>query len=423
MNADETINELAIDSLHKVFSKWLYLDEYYTIDAPLCAAIANFMPGDPDIFGIVGASGSLKTEVIRALGTTENEIVYPISSITEHTLISGFDKSEETDVIPKLQGRLLTIKDLTTILSKDEKMRAQIFADFRDLTDGYMDKKFGNNVHKTYTDIHSSILFASTGMIEKYYALYSNLGQRMLFFRPHGNPEKSAEQAEKDADNVDQMRKELHEAIMSFMIEAKKKETPGMSDDQRKNMRRFYSFLAIARTNISHDYKGEIDEIPEPEYPTRIAKSINRLCKVHAAMYNHDQVMDDDLDFGLRVIYDNIPTRRLRVLQHMVGDESKHTIHDLSKVTTFSYGAVRKILTDLVALEIVITEKTDDYGYDNMSFFVISDKYEKVLDELIKKNTITKEQPEPESPQNEGSEYRNSTFKDFAGRESEEASA
>lgn len=179
----------AIIELLATFKKWLYIGEDYNIIGAAAGILANFCPGDPDIIGIVGPSGSTKTEIIRSLGETQNQFVYPVSSITEHTLVSGHKNSK--DIIPQLQGRLLAIKDFTSILAKDEKVRSQIFADFRDFTDGYLRKEWGNGISKEYKNIHSSILFASTNQIERYYSMHASLGQRIIFLRPKNDSEKS----------------------------------------------------------------------------------------------------------------------------------------------------------------------------------------------------------------------------------------
>jgi hypothetical protein len=329
----------------------LYVKEDYAIEGPICAVIANFDKGDPDIWGIIGPSGSLKTEVLRSFGTRENKWVYPISGLTEHTFISGFDVSEQADIIPNLKGRLILIKDLTTILAKDPKVRSQIFADFRDITDGYMDKKFGNKVHKTYDNIHSSILFAATNSIERYYSMYSCLGQRIMFQRPRTDGDKSAERAEKISDQVKEMRKEIADATAAFMNEVNWDKLPTITDEQRTTMREYYKFLAIVRTAIDHDHQGNIESIPEPELPTRIAKSINRMIRIHAMIHGRENVEEDDLNFGLRIVYDNIPINRLEVLKCLIS--SKLTVTEIENQTKIGYQTVRKILADLEALRVV----------------------------------------------------------------------
>jgi hypothetical protein len=204
-----------IQELIATFTKWLYIQETYNITAPFAGVIANFCEGSPDIIGIIGPSGSTKTEFIRSLGETQNEYVYPVSTITEHTLVSGHKDSR--DLVPQLKGRILAIKDLTSILARKEDVRAAIFADFRELTDEYIRKEFGNGIAKEYGDIHSSILFASTNAIERYYSMYSNLGQRMIFFRPKNDSKKARERAFQNRGKQKEMREELHAVTKRFI--------------------------------------------------------------------------------------------------------------------------------------------------------------------------------------------------------------
>lgn len=179
---------------HDVFKKHLYIQEDYNIDGPVCAVIGSFLVDEPDIVGLVGPSGSIKTELLRSFGETKNQFCYLISSVTEHTFVSGL--KENVDTIPLLRYRPVIIKDLTTLLSKKEDIRSAVFADFRELTDGYLQKEFGNDVKKECFNIHSSVIFGCTSAIERYYSIYSNLGARMVFLKPQNDPKKARARAE-----------------------------------------------------------------------------------------------------------------------------------------------------------------------------------------------------------------------------------
>ena len=154
-----------IIELLECFKSRLHIEEDYNITAPVCAFLGNFLAHEPDIIGVVQPSGSIKTELLRTFGDTENQYCYPISSVTEHTFVSGL--KDNFDTLPLLQGRAIIIKDLTSLLSRKEDVRAAVFADFRELTDGYIGKEFGNGVKKEYHNIHSSILFGCTPAIER----------------------------------------------------------------------------------------------------------------------------------------------------------------------------------------------------------------------------------------------------------------
>jgi hypothetical protein len=342
-----------VHELLGVFKKWLHIEEDYNIIGPTCATIANFCRGDPDIIGLIQPSGSIKTEFIRSLGQSENQYVYPLSSITEHTLVSGHKDSK--DLVPLLRGRMICIKDFTTLLSKKEDVRSQIFADLRELTDGYIQKEFGNGIKKQYQGIHSSILFASTNAIEKYYSMYSNLGQRLIFLRPKNDPKAARERSFKNREKQEPMRAELHQVMMRFLATYVTKAQEGLPrtpDEILEEIGSLYDFLAVVRAPIHHDFRsGEIDELPEPEFPTRIANTIGRLIEVHALIHERGEVGIEDMAFGRRVVCDNIPTMRWRVLSCL--STKWMSTPTIAKEADLSGGAVRYALDELFCLKLV----------------------------------------------------------------------
>jgi DNA repair photolyase len=375
-----------LSELLGVFKKWLHIEEDYNIVAPACAVIANFAPSEPDIIGLIQPSGSIKTELIRSLGQSENQFVYPLSSLTEHTLVSGHKDSK--DLVPLLKGRLVCIKDFTTLLSKKEEVRAQIFADFRELTDGYIRKEFGNGIKKEYQGIHSSILFASTNAIERYYSMYAALGQRLIFIRPTNDAKAARERSFLNRGRLGEMRVELHQVMMRFLTThiTKVEETglPSTPETIQEEMGAFYDFLAIARTQIHHNYRtGEIDELPEPEYPTRIANTIGRLVEVHAFVYGRGEVNEEDMMFGRRVVLDNIPTVRWRILCALTPEWE--TISVIAKRADLSTGAIRYSLDELISLRLVdrLAREEKDGSMDRRSdSFRLVERWVPVVEKL-----------------------------------------
>jgi hypothetical protein len=366
-----------VHELITTFKNWLYIKEDYNIEGPFCGVIANFCEGSPDIIGIIGPSGSSKTEIIRALGETQNKYVYPVSTITQHTLVSGHKDSN--DLVPQLKGRILAIKDLTSILSQKEDVRAAIFADFRELTDEYIRKEFGNGIAKEYSNVHSSIIFASTTAIERYYSMYSNLGQRMIFLRPENDPKEARKRASQNRGKQKEMRAELNAVTKRFiasMLQAKEEHgLPTTPEDMQEEMGLLYDFLAIARTTIHHDFRtGDIDELPEPEFPTRIANTIGRLMEVHALFYGRDEVNAEDMSFGCRIISDNIPSMRWKVLRALT-TEWQHTAK-ISKASSLPSRSAKYHLDELVALglaEKLLKEELEDSMDHRFDYFKLSE--------------------------------------------------
>jgi hypothetical protein len=354
------------DELLKTFRKWLYIRDEYDVSSSQCAFLSNFFPGDPDIIGLIQPSGSDKTEKLRCYGETENQYCYPLSSITEHTLISGH--KDNVDTVSLIRGRAIVIKDLTSILSKKEEARSAIFSQFREITDGYLRDEWGNTVKKEYTGLHFTIVFGSTNAIERYYSMYSNLGQRMVFMRPENDRVKAREKSEDNRGKKDEMRKELHAVTMRFvktvLDRLQTEPIPEIPQEIKDRIGNLCDFLGTARTQIHHDFKGFIDELPEIEFPTRINSTICKLMEVHAFIHRRKVADKDDQSFVTKVLRDNLPTTRMRVMENMImGDEPCWgTSSEIGNRAKLPIETTKRILEELTALSLIEKLAREDKG-------------------------------------------------------------
>jgi len=173
----------------------------------------------------------------------------------------------------------------------------------------------------------------------------------MIFLRPENDSVKSRERAFQNRGKQKEMRQELHSVMMRFVSSTKilidEQGLPPTSEKTQEEMGKFYDFLAIARAPIHRDYKtDDIDEIPEPEFPTRIRNTIFRLCEIHALFYGRLEEASEDIDFGLRVTLDNIPTRKWKLLEVMGSWLITSAIAQRADMAT---GAAKRVLDELVS--------------------------------------------------------------------------
>ena len=352
--------ECDINHLLKTFKGWLHFENETDITIPFASVISNFTKTDPGVFGIIAPSGSYKTEFIRSLGLKENKYVFPIDNLTSHTFVSGLRDVE--DVIPQLKRKLITIKDFTSILSKREDERSVIFSDIREMTDGYLSWFFGSGKQVNYTDIHSSILFGATSAIENYYSLQSTLGQRIVFFKPNNNPTRVREKAYENLNRKEEMRKELHNVSIKFLNnihnnqgEQLKNIGDGIDQGTQKFLGDFTDLVALARTHIPKDRKGEISGVPEPEFPTRLYSEIIKLTSCHAIAYERE-ISNEDIQVGLLVLLSNIPKDKLILINKLAENPGGYDTSELSSRLSISSSIVKKRLNELLMLNIVDRE-------------------------------------------------------------------
>ncbi|MCK5344483.1 MAG: hypothetical protein KAR20_13810 [Candidatus Heimdallarchaeota archaeon] len=342
------------------FETVYHVGETVNITIPLAYYISNFSLSEPDALGIIAPSGSNKTELLRIFGEKEDERIYPVSSITAHTFVSGY--KENQDLVPLLKGRLIVIKDLTTILSKNKNIVSEIFADFRDVLDGYVKKVFGNGEIKEYSGIHSCILFACTNAIERHYSLYSVLGQRIIFFRPQNDRTTSRRQATKNAGHEIEIRIKLHKNatdFLEFVLTTQDKRIKSLSqnvpEDMKERIGMRCEFLAVVRTYIPRNERGDMAALPEPEYATRLSKTICKIVDAHSLLYDR-LPNEEDERIAIRLIHDNIPTERLLLLKVLATSKQPMSTTDVGLEARTPSSMTRRVLDDLTALGII--EKT-----------------------------------------------------------------
>lgn len=382
--------EFSIERLLEANRKHLHIDEDYNVTIVPTVIIANQLPNDVDVVLLVGPSGSLKTELLRELGDDENQYIYPVSTITEHTLASGLVDNE--DLAPRLRGRTLVIKDFTSILSKRDDVLGQIFADMRELTDGYIQKEYGSGAKKRHKGLHTSVLAASTNAIERYHSLFNTLGSRALLVRPINNSMEARKQswANQKSLRIKEIRAELHNEMFGFIcseitrLNERPEEYRQLSDEDAEIIGGWCDSLAVLRTHIARDRTGRPLSEPEPEFPTRVMSSVCKFTQVHAFIYRREPGLDD-MNFARRLVYDNIPTLRLRVLPYL--SLNKITTVQVSQASGLGTDVVRHTLEDLVTLGVCKKTSRDskdegDKRYDD--YWLSDSSYAVFIEEVVK---------------------------------------
>ena len=131
---------VTLRDVHAAFARWLELppvelgSPHESIDVALAVVTANRMEGDPLWMFLVAPPSGGKTEVLRSLDDVPD--VYPLSSLTAQTFASGFErKGTEASLLPKIDGKTLTMKDFGTVLSMYREKKAEILAQLREIYD------------------------------------------------------------------------------------------------------------------------------------------------------------------------------------------------------------------------------------------------------------------------------------------------
>jgi len=296
------------DEYLNTLSKWLYLEDTQAIDIIMATAISICLPGDPVWLFAIAPSGSAKTELLRAFST---EQIYSISTLTPQTFISGLKGSNNVDLLPKLNGKVLIIKDFTSILSKKNEDQTAIFADLREAYDGYLEKSFGSGVGtKRYTS-RFGIIAGVTDAIDMYRVVHSQLGERFLKCRLHNDAKASINKAGDLAGREDEMREDLRLAttgcLTCYSNIVKELMVVDVENQTKQRIKALANITAKLRSEVARDRFHKVQYQPNAEVGTRLSKQLLKLGQALAIFYENSTVSAYEYEALLRIARDRIP--------------------------------------------------------------------------------------------------------------------
>ena len=322
------------------------------LDAVFGTVMVHRLPGDPLWLLIVGAPGDGKTEIIRA--SSEHPDIYPVSSLSPNALISGYiTDGPDPSLLPKLDGKVLVIKDFTAILQMQRDARNEVISMLRDCYYGEACRVFGTGETKRYKS-RFGLIAAVTPVIDDYSSINAMLGERFLRFRlaTDNNNLKKIDKAMANTANEDRMRAELSQAALGVLAqESKIPEIPSATEDRIKHLA---NLLATARSEVSRDAKGMVTYVPVPEVGTRVVKQLKKLA-LGVGMARAQATVDDDIyQIVAHVALDSLPSMRCRLLKQMWATrEQFETTQVIADACEFDTDTCRRWLSDVRLLGIV----------------------------------------------------------------------
>ena len=175
-----------LESVKKMARRFLHLtlEDENVIDIAFATYVANRLGGDPLWVCVIGPPASGKTELIASMDGYAS--VTLLSSLTPDTFISGKEttsaKERNPSLLPHLNGKLVIVKDLTTIIMKHRDAKSEIFSQLREIYDGRYVKAFGTGKREDWQG-KFGILAGVTPVIDREFAINSLLGERFLYCR------------------------------------------------------------------------------------------------------------------------------------------------------------------------------------------------------------------------------------------------
>jgi hypothetical protein len=360
----DTITVSEAPKLKDVLRFW---DEHYYVPdhAPIIIALAtvfsNKLSGDPLWMFLVGPPSTIKSEIIRSFGDKEDDLVFPLSTLTPNTFVSGYSEGES--LAPKIDGKILTMKDFTTILQKTNDVRNEILAQLREIYDGYISKATGGDASYQNVHLKITVLAGVTPIIDVYDSVQSLLGDRFLKFRVvAGDSKKTGKAATKAAGKEAEIRKELRGLMRAFLENLEPAEV-GISRIRSTQILEAAELAAGLRTAVAKDWQGIPQYMPQTEGIARIYKQLLKLSRSISLIMGKKSVDNEVIRYIFRVAFDTGDQRRVLILDALADLHDDVPTSSVGLLVKLPTNAARKVLDDLNLIGKITKSGSEDKGY------------------------------------------------------------
>lgn len=370
-----------LDNLFKDVCKWIYLDnDRDFFDVVLACSSERKIRGLPLWLYVISKSGGLKSTMASLLRKCVD--IYMLDTLTPNTLVSGKVDSKGKPIrglLPQINGKVLVIKDFSTMLTMHPDKRNAVFGQLRTFYDGYSDSGYGTMNEKLSIESIFGLLIMVTPMIDDYTILEQNLGTRFLRIRHRskGFEHEISKKAMENEGHEEEIILQLQTLINMFisMIDFSKEVT--ISDEWKERIRLLSHYVALMRTQVKGEWwKGQLQAVtsePLQEEVTRLPKQFIKLAKLLTLIRGKTEFSEAEWNTLVRVAEDTIsPYTRSQIVKEIIRNNYEvPSIRELSENLEIGFFHIR---TTLQLMEAVHISELDG-EYENEREFSQKTKY------------------------------------------------
>lgn len=365
------LKSITSEELYDIFGQHLKMETDEPIVVVFATLLANMLKSDPLWMFLIAPPGGMKSELLMTLNDVPS--CHCTSSLTAHTLVSGaqWAGGQDPSLLPKLDGKVLVIKDFTTILEMNSSARDDIFGQLRDAYDGRFAREFGTGVVRRYESRFGCIA-GCTPSIDAYASLHAGLGERFLKYRFEKHlPRLSArERIRKAMSNIHkemEMRTAMCVAAEQFMVAKRKQlqnlpeeDLPKFTPEAVERMIDLSELTAKLRGTVYRDmYNQEfLHAKPSHEIGTRLGKQLSSFAMGVALFRDRGRLEVDDecIDLAAKVAMGSVPDKVedvVRVLFDWQAEDAAYTSEVVEACDLLTRSTVVRTLEDLRMLGVV----------------------------------------------------------------------
>jgi len=316
-----------------------------------------------------------KTICLNFFSTLE-DLVYTTDNFTPASFVSHAanipkKKLSEVDLLPKIKGKVLIIRDLATIFGEREEDLLKNLGVLTRVLDGEgLELDSGLHGKRGYKGEYNFMLLAgSTPIPPRVWKMSGNLGSR-LFFSQIRSPEKGESELANQLVNSSWLEKQrsCQEVTKKFIKDLWGTFPDGVDwkrsqDDSEllKIISRCARLLARLRAPInvwkerwSEDEKENYTYTePVIERPDRINQLLYNLARGHALTQGRTQIDEADLSIVIDVTFDSAPRTRTNLFRLLIENEGELLTNQVMGSLTCSHTTAHKEMETLKILGVV----------------------------------------------------------------------
>jgi len=331
--------------LEDLVRKTYLVKDPYIVKVLVVHVITQFLKGDPLWIFLVAASGGCKSEFINMISKVcwtppgqDPQKVWPVSTLTENTFISGMKTQTESSLLLQIGSGIISVKDFTSIMAEKPEKRTVLMGQFREIYDGHYSKPYGNGQTKKW-DGKITLLAGATHTIHDMRQSYTAMGERFTFYdieQPDRHQAALWTMINQESGTMNARREEISTVcgqLVSDILDSMQPDSIKLDDATRNEIIYLSEFATRSRSAIEHDWKTkEIVAINPPEMPTRFAGGL-QMYLMGAKVVNYfttgePVILPEDKKVVYKMALDSITNiRRLAMIE-------------LARYTTMSTGAL-----------------------------------------------------------------------------------
>ena len=341
MDEEKTPEIKTIAELQNEFEKVFLMRDKGVVPLLCATVIANQMDIDPIWLLLISPSSGGKTELIESFEQVKlrkgDPMVFPISDLTVNTFASGQRRDGvETSLLHKMKnGAIMTFKDFTSMISKNDDAQKAIMAQLREIYDQNYVKRTGTGEDIVWQGKVGAIA-GCTPIIYEANEQFSVMGDRFIMYNMI-QPDRMevlhhVVNGMKDkTENFKDKKKHLKKCMKSYLeycIEEVDNTPLDLSAETEKDLLEVVNFVTMVASGVVVDkHKGTITYVPGHTMPMRMAKQILGLAKAFVLMNKltpglsmdtpamDGRLTPEQVKILYKVAFDTIPDKRRMALK------------------------------------------------------------------------------------------------------------